>query len=165
MSRISILLAEDHEALRKGLRSLLSLLADLRIAGEAVDGLQAVEMAARLKPDVVLMDISMPRLNGLEALRLILARRPATRVIMLSGHAEEAYILRSESLGAAGFISKHGCLDQLPEAIRDARRGRPFFRPGGPPAADAPPTRRHARDRSPRPRRPQANPDRAGPRT
>lgn len=135
MSRITVLLAEDHKAVREGLRSLLELEQDLTVIGEAEDGLQAVSMSARLTPDVVVMDISMPQLNGLEAMRQILKARPATRVLVLSAQSDQAYIERAEALGASGYVSKQADPNRLPEAIRKAHQGLPFFAPGLPEGA------------------------------
>ena len=132
MRRITVLLADDFSTIRESLRSLLKAEADLSIVGEAEDGLQAVALAAKCHPDVILMDLSMPRLNGLEAMLLILKARPAARVLMLSAHTDEAYVMQAKTLGASGYLSKQGDLSQLPDAIRRAFMGEPFV---GPPAS------------------------------
>lgn len=129
MRLITVLLADDILAMRDGLRSLLKAEPDLSLVGEAEDGLQAVAMAAKLCPDVILMDLSMPRLNGLEAMQRILKLRPATRVLMLSAHTDEAYVMRAKSLGASGYLSKHADLGQLPDAMRLAVMGGSFVGP------------------------------------
>lgn len=99
VKRITVLLAEDHEIVREGLRMLLEAESDVAVVGEAETGVQAVSMARELNPDVVVMDIAMPQLNGLEATRQILQARPDTRVVVLSAHSDEAYIDKTIELG------------------------------------------------------------------
>lgn len=138
MRRITVLLADDTSTIRASLRSLLRREADLRLVGEVEDGLQAVDMAAKVLPDVVLMDLSMPHLNGLEAMKRILKTRPATRVLMLSAYADEAYVMRAKMLGAAGYLSKQGDLTRLPDAIRQAVIRGPFISPPDPRPGSSP---------------------------
>ena len=127
--RISVLLVDDHTLIRQGVRVLLEAEADIAVVGEAEDGRQAVEMTLRQRPDVVVMDIAMPLLNGIEATRQILAALPATRVLILSAHSDEEYVERVTGLGAAGYVLKQSSLHDLAEAIRTARAGRFYVSP------------------------------------
>ena len=126
---ITVLLAEDHVPVRQALRDLLALEGDLRVVGQAANGRQAVELAGKLSPDVVVMDISMPLLNGLEAMQQILQARPAIRVILLSSHNDDVYIEHARALGAAGYVVKQTSAHLLPQAIREAHRKKAFFNP------------------------------------
>lgn len=127
MKRIAILLAEDHLVVREGLRVLLESEADLQVIGEAGTGRDAVRMARDLRPDVVVMDIAMPGLNGLEATRLILKEAPGSRVLILSAHGDEGYLEQAVSLGAAGFLLKQESAHVLSEAIRRIAKGAACF--------------------------------------
>jgi len=126
---ITVLLAEDHMIVREGLRSILEAEGDIEVVGQAQDGRQAVELAKQLLPDVIVMDIAMPRLNGLEATRQILKIVPATRILMLSAHSDDAYVEQVMSLGAAGYLIKQTSLLILAKAIREANKGNTFFSP------------------------------------
>jgi DNA-binding NarL/FixJ family response regulator len=126
---ITVLLAEDHLIVREGLRALLKLETDLEIVGEAGNGRQAVELARKLRPAVVVMDIAMPLLNGLEATRQIIRTAPATKVLILSAHSDDAYVERALSLGAAGYLIKQMAAHILPKAIREVHKGNLFFSP------------------------------------
>jgi DNA-binding NarL/FixJ family response regulator len=126
---ITVLLAEDHVIVRQGLSSLLRADAHFVVIAEARTGREAVEMAARLRPDVILMDIAMPLLNGLEATRQILTANPAARVLMLSAHSDDEYITRVNEVGAAGFLEKQTSADILTKAIREVAEGRSYFSP------------------------------------
>src|ERR1035438_6482756 len=106
MKRITVLLAEDHMIVREGLRKMLELEHDLEVVGEAQTGRQAVELVKKLRPAVVLMDIAMPLLNGLEATRQILKAVPATKVLILSAHSDDAYVKDATESGARGFLLK-----------------------------------------------------------
>jgi DNA-binding NarL/FixJ family response regulator len=128
-SKISTLLVDDHELVRRGLRALLEAEDDIAVVGEARDGRQAVAMAVDLRPDVVVMDIAMPLLNGLEATRQILAALPAVRVLILTAHGDEEYVDRVTRLGAVGYVLKQSSLEDLARAIRTARAGAPFISP------------------------------------
>ena len=126
---ITVLLAEDHMIVREGLRHLLAIEKDIVVIGEACDGRQAVTMTAKLHPDVVVMDIAMPLLNGLEATRQILHDAPDTKVLILSAHSDDAYVEKVSSLGAAGYLIKQTSAHFLSEAIRDVHKGNTFFSP------------------------------------
>src|ERR1043166_1265552 len=122
MKHITVLLAEDHMVVREGFRKLLEAEPDLEVVGEAQTGRQAVEMASKLRPDVVVMDIAMPLLNGLEATRQILKSVPGTKVVILSAHSDDAYIERATELGAVGFLLKQTSSHSLSQAIREIGR-------------------------------------------
>ncbi len=126
---ITVLLAEDHTIVREGLRALLSLEPDLEIVGEAEHGRQAAELALTLRPDVVVMDIAMPMLNGMEATRRILHDNPDTRVLILSAHSDDSYVGKVMALGAAGYLIKQTAASILAKAIREVHQGRSFFSP------------------------------------
>ena len=127
MKRITVLLADDHTLVREGLRKILEVEHDLQIVGEAEDGRQAVAMVRKLRPEVVLMDISMPLLNGLEAMRQVLKAVPATRVLILSAHSDDAYINDAVESGARGFLLKQTSSRDVCLAIREVRKGNTFF--------------------------------------
>jgi len=127
--RITVLLAEDHAIVREGLRTLLEAETDIEVVGEAANGRQAVELANKLHPAVVIMDIAMPLLNGLEATRQILKVAPATRILILSAHSDDAYVEQVISLGAAGYLIKQTAANVLPKAIREVQKGNQFFSP------------------------------------
>jgi DNA-binding NarL/FixJ family response regulator len=127
MNPITILLAEDHQIVRQGLRKLLGLDPGMAVVGEAQDGRQAVALAARLHPAVVLMDIAMPLLNGLDATRQIVKAQPKVRVLMLSAHSEDAYVTSATEAGAAGFLLKQSSVHEVCEAIRAVAEGRTWF--------------------------------------
>jgi DNA-binding NarL/FixJ family response regulator len=129
MNPITILLAEDHQIIRAGLRSMLGGSTEFKVIGEAVNGLQAVAMAARLYPDVVVMDITMPFLDGIEATRQILQSNPATKVLVLTSHADCPFVEQARAVGAAGYLTKDTAI-VLPDAIRAICKGVPFFSPG-----------------------------------
>jgi DNA-binding NarL/FixJ family response regulator len=126
---ITVLLAEDHAVVREGLRKLLEAESGITVVGEAATGRQAVEMARKLRPDVVVMDIAMPHLNGLEATRQIRQAMPAAKVLILSAHSDDAYVERVTELGAAGYLIKQTSAHFLSEAIREVQKGNSFFSP------------------------------------
>jgi DNA-binding NarL/FixJ family response regulator len=127
---IRILLADDHTVMRAGLRLLLERHENFEVVGEAADGREAVAMAAEQKPDVVVMDVAMPHLNGVEAARQILGRHPDTAIVMLSMHSDESYVLRSLKAGARAYLLKDSAEGDLIAAIRAIIEGRSFFSAG-----------------------------------
>ena len=127
MKRITVLLAEDHQIVREGFRSLLEHESDIEVVGEAETGRQAVQLTRKLRPSVVVMDIAMPLLNGLEATRQIRKSFPETKVLILSAHSDDAYIEQVAVLGAAGFLLKQTSSHELGTAIRTIHEGKTFF--------------------------------------
>jgi len=130
MNPIRVMLAEDHTIVREGLRALLKLEMDIAVVGEAENGRQAVALAAELSPDVLVLDIAMPLLNGLEAARQILRSSPSTKVLMLSAHSDDVYVAQVMELGASGYLDKQTAAHVLPDAIRAVFNGKTFFSPG-----------------------------------
>lgn len=129
-SPIRVLLADDHDILRQGLKMLLSLQQEMQVVGEARTGQEAVEMAQELQPDVVVMDITMPEMDGLEACRIIHNQQPATQVLFLTMHESEEYFLQSLRMGAAGYLVKKAAPTELQMAISEVARGGAFLYPG-----------------------------------
>jgi DNA-binding NarL/FixJ family response regulator len=129
MKRTTILLAEDHMIVREGFRKMLELEDDFEVVGEAQEGRQAVALAKKLRPAVVLMDIAMPRLNGLEATRQVLKALPATKVLILSAHSDDAYVQNAIESGAVGFLLKQTSAHDVCRAIREVHQGKTFFSP------------------------------------
>jgi two-component system, NarL family, nitrate/nitrite response regulator NarL len=129
MKRITVLLAEDHMVVREGFRKLLAAEADLEVVGEAQTGRQAVALARKLRPAVVVMDIAMPLLNGLEATRQIRKAIPGTKVLILSAHNDDAYVEQAIAFGAVGFLVKQTSSHDLSRAIREVQNGNTFFSP------------------------------------
>jgi two-component system response regulator NreC len=127
---VRILLADDHTVMRAGLRLLLERHEDFEVVGEAADGRQAVDIATELKPAVVVMDIAMPQLNGVEAARQILKSDPETAIVMLSMHSDESYVLRSLKAGARAYLLKDSAEADLVSAIQAIIEGKSFFSPG-----------------------------------
>jgi len=127
--RIKVLVADDHAVVREGIRALLSLQKDMQVVGEAVDGKEAAEKTRELLPDVVLMDIVMPVMNGLEAAKAICKDCEQVKVLMLSQYDDEENVLASEQAGAFGFIPKKSASSQLLAAIRSADRGEQLTQP------------------------------------
>jgi two-component system, NarL family, response regulator NreC len=126
---IRVLLADDHGVVRKGLRFLLERQPDMEIVGEAADGREAVRLAEAENPDIVIMDIAMPLLNGIESTAQIVKRNPAIAVIILSVHSDEDYLLSSLNAGAKGYLLKDSAEVDLVRAIEAVRKGTPFFSP------------------------------------
>ena len=127
MQRITVLLAEDHQIVREGVRSLLEQEPDIEVIGEAATGRQAVQLARKLQPAVVVMDIAMPLLNGLEATRQIRKASPAPKVLILSAHGDEAYVKQVTHLDASGFLLKQTSAHDLARAIREVQAGNTCF--------------------------------------
>jgi len=129
MKKITVLLADDHTIVREGFRHMLALEADFEVIGEASDGRRAVALAVKLRPDVVLMDIAMPRLNGLEATRQVLEALPSAKVIILSSHNDDARVENAVTSGAAGFLFKQASAHDVCQAIREVHGGKTVFSP------------------------------------
>lgn len=127
---ITVLLAEDHVIVRDGLRTLLNLEKDIEVVAEASDGREAVELAEKHRPDIVVMDIAMPGLNGLEATRRVTRLVPDAKVIVLSAHNDDAYVKQALDFGASGYLVKQIAAKVLPQAIREVHRGKTCFSPG-----------------------------------
>jgi len=128
--KLKIVLAEDHTILREGLRALLSADPGFTVVGEAEDGREAVRCVERLSPDLVLMDLSMPRMSGTEAIREIKRRHPETRIIVLTVHKSEEYLHATLQAGADGYVLKDATHDELVLAIKSVVKGRPYLSPG-----------------------------------
>jgi len=126
---IRILLADDHSVMRTGLRLVLERQPDFEVIAEASDGREAVGMAQQNRPAVVVMDVTMPNLNGIEAARQICAAMPDTGVVMLSMHSDEAYVLRALKAGARGYLLKESAESDLISAVRAVQAGKAFFSP------------------------------------
>lgn len=124
-----ILIADDHLVIRAGLRLLLERHEDFAVVGEADDGRQAVDLAAQLKPDVAVVDVAMPNLNGIEATRLMTAANPSIAVVMLSMHTDETYVMRALRNGAKAYLLKSSAETDLIQAVRAVREGKSFFSP------------------------------------
>src|SRR5271168_2433969 len=129
MKKIRILLADDHNLIRGGLRLVIEQQPDLIVVGEAGDGRQAVSLATSLKPDIAVLDIGMPNLNGIEAAKQITGGESGTAVVILSMHADESYILRALKAGARGYLLKDSAESDLVRAIRAVAEGKSFFSP------------------------------------
>lgn len=129
MKLIRILLADDHTVMRQGLRLLLERQADFRVIGEAADGRQAIEIADAEHPDVAVLDLAMPRLNGVEAARHIATHLPATAIVILSMHCDESYLLQALKAGARAYLLKDSADSDLITAIRAVTEGKAFFSP------------------------------------
>jgi DNA-binding NarL/FixJ family response regulator len=129
MKKIRILLADDHKLMRSGLRLLIEQQPDLTVIGEAADGREAVALAKSLRPDVAVMDISMPNLNGIEAAHQITQTHAELAVIVLSMHPDESYVLRALKAGAKGYLLKDSAESDLITAVRAVARGKSFFSP------------------------------------
>jgi two-component system, NarL family, response regulator NreC len=129
MRKIRILLADDHQLMRSGLRLLIEQQSDLSVVGEAADGREAVALAKSLRPDVAVMDITMPNLNGIEAAHQIKQSQPEIAVIVLSMHPDESYVLRALKSGAKGYLLKDSAESDLIQAVRAVAHGKSFFSP------------------------------------
>ena len=129
MQKIRVVIADDHTLVRQGLRVLLAGEGDIEVVGEAGTGREAVQLATSLGPDVVLMDIAMPQLGGLEATRQIVRRAPSTRVLILSSYSDDDYILQLAEAGGAGYLLKQATHADVARAIREASKGNAFFSP------------------------------------
>ena len=129
MSKVRILLADDHRLVRQGLRALLDAEKDFAVVGEAADGLEAMRLVERLGVDVCVVDLTMPRLNGLEVTRQVSRKFPKVRIVVLSMHSSEPYVLQALRNGAAGYVLKDSCAEDLVRAIREVMAGRRCLTP------------------------------------
>jgi DNA-binding NarL/FixJ family response regulator len=129
MQKITVLLADDHTVVRQGLHALLNAEEDMCVVGEAENGRQAVQMASRLQPDVVVMDIGMPSLNGLEATRQICRESSGSKIVILSAHSDPEYVQQLTNAGATGYLIKQTAGQDLVMAVRAAKKGKVFFSP------------------------------------
>jgi DNA-binding NarL/FixJ family response regulator len=129
MKKLRILLADDHAMLREGLRILLDSQPAMHVVGEAANGKEVIQKAGELKPDVVVMDLSMPELNGLQATELLRASYPAIRVVVLTAHEDESYLAQLCKAGAMGYVLKRSAGDELVQAISMAARGEVYMAP------------------------------------
>ncbi len=129
MKPVRILLADDHTVMRNGLRLLLERQPNLQVVGEAADGRQAVALSESANPDVVIMDIGMPNLNGIEAARQIVNRNPRTAIAILSMHSDESYVIRALKAGARAYLLKDSAEADLLAAVRALTEGKSFFSP------------------------------------
>jgi two-component system, NarL family, response regulator NreC len=126
---ISIVLADDHEVVRKGLRALLEFEPGFTVAGEASDGLEVADLVEQVRPDVLVVDLMMPGLGGLEVLRQVRQRRPRTRMVVLSMHSSEPFVIEALRSGALGYVLKDATTGDLVRAIREAMLGRHYLSP------------------------------------
>jgi two-component system response regulator NreC len=129
MKAIRVLVADDHTIVRQGLVGILKASEEIDVVGEAADGHEAVEKAQKLKPDVVVLDVSMPRLNGLEAARRIHETLPATRLLVLTMHDDEEYVLKMVRAGVSGYLLKDDAASALIAGIRALKAGKTYFGP------------------------------------
>jgi DNA-binding NarL/FixJ family response regulator len=126
---VRILLADDHRIVREGLRDLLEKRTDLKVVGEASDGMEAVRLASELRPDVVIVDVSMPVLNGIEATRRIVAEHPAVKVVALSMHPDRRYVIEMLKAGAVAYLLKDSAFDELIHAIESVMARASYLSP------------------------------------
>ncbi len=129
MSKTRVLIADDHPLIRSGLRSLLARESEFEVVGEAADGYQALELVEQLKPDIVMLDVSMPRLNGIDVARKISETTPSTRVIIVSIHSDESYVLRALRAGAKGYLLKASPEGDILNAVRTVAAGHAYLSP------------------------------------
>ena len=129
MNKFKVLLADDHTLFRAGLRSLMELEGDIQVVGEAENGRLAVELARMLRPEIVVMDIAMPVLNGLEATRQIISEMPNTKILILSGYSNDDYIDKVIDAGAWGYLVKQSSPSAMIKAIREIRKGNKIYSP------------------------------------
>jgi DNA-binding NarL/FixJ family response regulator len=123
VKKITVLLAEDHTSFRKSLKLLIESDRDIKVVGEAKNGREVVRLSMSLDPDVIVMDIAMPLLNGLQATRQIMETSPANRVLILSAHPDPEYIKQAMLFGASGYLMKQSSMQVLTEAVREVKKG------------------------------------------
>lgn len=129
-SRVSVMIADDHPLVRSGLRILLERSGEFEVTAEASNGDEAIDLAVLHKPDVILLDVGMPRLSGPDAARSIIQKIPAARIVMLSMHSDEGYVLRALKAGARGYLLKVSSEADVLEAVRAVAAGKTYFSPG-----------------------------------
>ena len=127
IKRITVLLAEDHTSVRKSLKILLELDGSIEVIGEAINGVEAVQLAGSLQPQVVVMDLAMPLLTGLQATQQITASSPGTKVLILSAHSDQEYIRQAMTYGASGYLVKQSSVDVLARAVREVFKGKIYL--------------------------------------
>jgi DNA-binding NarL/FixJ family response regulator len=125
-----VVLADDHNLVRAGIRALLERMPEVQVVGEASDGREALALIVREKPDLALLDIGMPELNGLDAAERIAREAPRTRLVVLSMHSNESYVAQALRLGVVGYLLKDSCVDELPVLLRAVSRGETYLSPG-----------------------------------
>lgn len=124
---INVILADDHAIIRHGLRALLESASEIRVVGEAGDGREAVQLALKMKPDVVVMDVFMPNLNGIEASRLIRRRRPEIKIVVVSASEERQYVIEALRAGVSAYLFKNAAPDELVSAVQQAAAGHTYL--------------------------------------
>ena len=129
MDKISVVIADDHRLVRDGLKTIIDSSNDIRVVGEASNGLEVLKRVEELRPNVVLLDISMPKLNGMEAARRIRKEHPETKILILTMHEEEEYSLKMVRIGVSGYLLKDSTALEVMEAIRSVYSGKAFFSP------------------------------------
>ncbi len=129
MNKLRVLLTDDHIVMRTGLRALLERQPNLEVVGECENGRETVELAASLRPDVVVMDVGMPILNGIEAAKMIVSKHPTIAVVILSMHADESYVMRALKAGVRAYLLKESAAADLISAIQAVSQGKSFFSP------------------------------------
>jgi two-component system response regulator NreC len=129
MDKITVVIADDHRLVRDGLKTILDTSNDISVVGEASNGLEVLKKVAALKPDVLLLDISMPQLSGMEAARRIRKEHPSTKILILTMHDEEEYSLKMVRMGVSGYLVKDSTALEVMEAIRSVHSGKAFFSP------------------------------------
>jgi DNA-binding NarL/FixJ family response regulator len=156
MGAITILLADDHPVVRQGLTVLLNSEPGLEIVGEAADGREALDLAKKLEPDVILMDLSMPLLNGVDATRAIVRENPDARVLILTTYGHDKFVTQAVEAGAVGYVLKHSAAQDLIKAIKEVVAGRAYFTPAIARRLTAQQKEENSQSRKPRPRLPVA---------
>jgi two-component system response regulator NreC len=127
MSKTTVVLADDHAIVRQGLRAVLEAASEFNVVGEAADGLQVLDVVEQMRPNVLVLDLMMPGLNGLEITRQVRIRCPQTRVVILSMHADEAYVMEALRNGAAGYVLKEASTTEVAQAVREVAAGRRYL--------------------------------------